>query len=71
MSTGNCDICGIWDSGLIDGVCLECTNRYSYNVVEAKEAFDTLIKNPETKIGKLQRIAGLARVSMVCTFNEN
>ena len=70
MSSGNCDICGIWDSGLIDGVCLECTNRFSYNVVEAKEAFVKLVKDPETKIGKLKRIADLARVSMGCTLDD-
>lgn len=68
MSTGNCDICGIWDSGLIDGACQECTNRYSGNFIEARETFKAAIKDPETKIKKLERIASLARCSMVCTL---
>lgn len=67
MSTGTCDICGKWDSGLIEGVCDECTNRYNMNQVEARETFESAVKDPNTKIRKLERIANLARCSMACT----
>lgn len=65
MSAGNCEICGIWDSGLVDGVCKECTTRYSGNIIDARIAFNTAFKDPETPVIKLKRIANLARVSVV------
>jgi len=70
MSAGYCDICGHWDSGVVDGVCSECTNRYSGNLIDAKMKLKELVKNHETKIGTLKRIGGFARISMVCTFDE-
>ena len=70
MSVGDCDICGIWDGALVDGVCSECTAKYSNNVDYARETFEKAFNHPDTRIIKLKRIAKLARVSMVCTFDE-
>ena len=65
MKTGNCEICGIWDTNLVDGACQECITKYTRNTAEAREVFATAFKKPETPIIKLKRIADLARVSMV------
>ena len=71
MNSGNCEICGIWDSSLIDGVCSECTAKYSNNVDAARETFKKAFNHPDTRIIKLKRIANLARISMTYTFDEN
>jgi hypothetical protein len=70
MSVGDCDICGQWDGALVEGVCLECTNRYSNNVDAARDAFEVEIEKPDGSLIKLQRIAKLAGVCMTCTFDD-
>lgn len=36
MQTGeNCDTCGRWDSGLVDGMCAECRARFNVTTAPA------------------------------------
>ena len=65
MSTGDCDICGIWDGALVEGVCSECTNKYANNIDAARETFERAFNHPDTRIIKLKKIAELARISIV------
>ena len=36
MKEGDCELCGIWDSDLIDGECSSCREKYSHAVKQKK-----------------------------------
>ena len=64
MKTGNCDLCGIWDTHLEEGLCSCCINKYSRNF-GARLAVTKALTDPATTMKELKKLADIARVSIV------
>lgn len=44
--SGDCDLCGRWDSHLIEGACAGCANRYKLTTNRAEE-LDALVRESQ------------------------
>jgi len=48
MKAGDCDLCGNWDSSLIDGACRQCNGKYKPIIKDRPNMTDTSNELPDT-----------------------
>lgn len=64
MKTGNCDLCGIWDTHLDEGLC-SCCAKLPAQDYEARLAVTEALMNPATTMKDLKKLADIAQVSII------
>ena len=64
MKTGNCDLCGTWDTHLDEGLC-SCCKKLPSQDYGARLAVTNALMNPATTMEELKKLADIARVSIV------